>query len=99
MGTAQCEFAAFPSVPRERRMEKKAFQAHPKSLASATAMAVLCAAGSASAATPGFYIAGKFGQSSADMDEGSQLRLNALMGSAWSGSQNILMWSETELDK
>ncbi len=81
-------------------MRTKIFQVHSVSRASAIAVTVLCA-GSASAATPGFYMAGTFGQSSANLDEFGSTRLMVPITRAWSDNTgyNILTWSNEQTDK
>src|SRR5688572_25880387 len=82
-------------------MRTRRFQVHGISRASAIAVAVLCAAGSASAATPGFYMAGTFGQSSANLDEFGSTRLKIPISRAWfdNTGYNILRWSNEQTDK
>jgi hypothetical protein len=69
-------------------------------LARAAAVALAGIAGIASAASPGFYVSGSYGQSSAGMDSLDPVRLRTLMLNAWHGEGfNIFTWSDTKLDK
>jgi hypothetical protein len=79
-------------------MKKNGFLARV-ALVGAVAVAVFCTAGRASAATPGFYISGKYGQTSADMAGLDSARLGILMTRPWMDDFNILMWTDTRLDK
>ncbi|MDQ2642030.1 MAG: outer membrane beta-barrel protein [Pseudomonadota bacterium] len=80
-------------------MQNKGSRMQGVAMVGASAMAVLFAAGSAGAATPGFYIAGQFGQSNSNSDTWTAVRMGQIMGNAWADSQNILAWSEGETDK
>lgn len=74
-------------------MQKKGIQAQGIAMVGATVLMALLAAGSASAAAPGFYIAGQIGKSTSERDAWTAVRMGQIMGNAWADSQAILAWS------
>lgn len=80
-------------------MKKKGMQGFGFALVGAIATAAFFMSGSASAAAPGFYMSGKYGQTSADMAGYDNARLGILMTRPWMDDFNILMWTESKLDK